>query len=89
MSDEQEEPWGFCVRYKGGYEVKGWPLTTIARWVPPGWSVELPHQCDSWTIAEMEPRDRAVQLLQEFIDEAQAALTALQAGRPYGDPSKI
>jgi hypothetical protein len=66
------EPFGFAVRRFGDDR----------------WSVSLPHQCDSWDIAgedqwtsEAVSRDEAARSLAQFIEEAQQALDALDAGR--------
>jgi hypothetical protein len=49
------------------------------------WIVELPHQCDAWTIAGDEydggTHAEAVAELERFIAEAQAALVALREER--------
>jgi hypothetical protein len=49
------------------------------------WIVELPHQCDAWTIAgdnyDSVPHAEAVAELEKFIAEAQSALAALREGR--------
>ena len=50
------------------------------------WAVYLPHQCQQWDIAgedggeygEGEPHERAVELVEAFVAEAQAALAALR-----------
>lgn len=51
-----------------------------------GWSVSLPHQCDSWDIAGDDgyvgvPQEEAVAELESFIAEAQTALAALREHR--------
>lgn len=52
-----------------------------------GWSVYLPHQCDSWDIAGSNwtpaTKDEAVKGLETFISEAQEALAALKEGRTH------
>lgn len=58
--------------------------------VPTGrWRVELPHQCDAWTIvgesyAEGLDHDAAVVALRSFIDEANRALIALTLQEEFG-----
>jgi hypothetical protein len=57
------------------------------------WQVHLPHQCGTWDIAgegdfwSGVPHAEAVADLERFIAEAQAALEALRAEQPYGDPN--
>lgn len=41
------------------------------------YQVNLPHQCDNWDIARDATRDEAIEKLQAFIAEADAALSAL------------
>jgi hypothetical protein len=49
---------------------------------PEGWRVELPHQCDAWTIAgglyDGTTHEEAVASLEAFIAEAQQAMVALR-----------
>ena len=42
------------------------------------WDVYLPHQCDSWDIADGATREQAIAALQAFIAQAQVALAALE-----------
>ena len=54
------------------------------------WFVGLPHQCDSWEIAGKNYGDgvkwsEAVELTEQFIEEAKEALQALIERRSYGD----
>ena len=53
------------------------------------WVVELPHQCDAWSIAgedgEGVAHAEAVASLEAFIAEAQEALAALREQREFGD----
>lgn len=54
------------------------------------WHVDLPHQCDGWTIAggdygsDAPTHAEAVADLEAFIAEAQAALVALRERREVG-----
>lgn len=53
------------------------------------WHVYLPHQCDEWDITLKDydnwvPHADAVENLEAFIVEAQAALTALKEGQDFG-----
>lgn len=72
------EPFGFVVRHEQVGDD------------PAGWKIYLPHQCQEWFIAgekygaECAPHAVAVAELERFIAEAQQALAALRAGRPYG-----
>ena len=52
-----------------------------------GWTVSLPHQCDSWDIAGAVdwadgavPHEEAVERLRRFVAEAQNALAHLERG---------
>lgn len=51
------------------------------------WVVSLPHQCDNWEIvgeySDGATQDAAIQRLEEFISEAQEALSALRGGREF------
>lgn len=54
----------------------------------PGWRVRLPHQCESWVIAGEEygdgvPHADAIAELERFITEANRALAALRAEKPF------
>lgn len=57
---------------------------------PSGWKVGLPHQCDQWRIdtwsAYNEPstQEAALEALDRFINEANAARAALARGEQYG-----
>lgn len=56
------------------------------------WSVELPHQCDEWGIANVKyhggvSHEVAVAELERFIAEATDALTALRERRTVGGES--
>ena len=42
------------------------------------WDVALPHSCDAWEIVDSDDYERAVETLESFIKEAQAALKALK-----------
>jgi hypothetical protein len=68
------EPFGFKVRH----------ITEDGDTFEPvdQWKVELPHQCEAWTIAGVKyydgvPHAEAVAELTRFIAEAQSALAAL------------
>lgn len=50
---------------------------TLKRY-PVAWRVYLPHQCDEWDIAYADTREEAITELEEFIAEAQDALTQLR-----------
>jgi len=51
---------------------------------PPVWAVDLPHQCDSWSITEWGvSHAAAVAELERFVAEATDALTALREHREY------
>ena len=55
---------------------------------PERWRVELPHQCDNWSISggyAGQPHADAVASLETFITEAQEALTALRAKKEQGN----
>lgn len=72
-------PFGFKVQY---HSADPWDEES-----KPGWSVSLPHQCDAWDVAGSEyepmPGVEAVAELERFIVEAQEALIALRAGKPF------
>ncbi|MEV0382380.1 hypothetical protein [Nonomuraea sp. NPDC050643] len=44
------------------------------------WYVHLPHQCDYWEIARHSTRPKAIEELEKFLVEAQAALELLRSG---------
>jgi hypothetical protein len=56
------------------------------RWTDRGWQVDLPHECNRWTIAgdvnygEGVTKDDAIASLEQFISEARQALEALKDG---------
>ncbi len=71
---------GFCVRRTRDYETNE----------PDGWSVELPHQCDSWVIVGTDYRGEpdhaaAVAEMERFLAEGARALEALRAEREFGE----
>lgn len=54
-----------------------------------GWSVHLPHQCDSWRIdpgwySHPSTQEDALAALDAFIAEAQQAREALARGEQFG-----
>jgi hypothetical protein len=55
---------------------------------PERWRVQLPHQCDAWSIAgdgyDGEPYDKAIASLETFIAEAQQAMVALRQKKEHG-----
>jgi len=70
------EPFGFEVRH----ETVGWMGEPCDLW-----TVCLPHQCDEWLIVgekygDGKSRASAVLTMEQFINEAQAALEKLQRG---------
>lgn len=77
-----DSKFGFTVEYHGP---KDWDPDAKT-----GWQVYLPHQCDQWRIdtwsAYNEPstQDAALEALDAFIVEAQAAREALARGEQYG-----
>lgn len=59
---------------------------TTRDWPAPGgpqpiteWEVELPHQCDEWTITAAATKEQAIRELEQFLTKAQAALDVLRA----------
>jgi hypothetical protein len=74
--DELTNEFGFRVRHPRDWEDN---ITSD------NWIVELPHQCDAWTIAGDEyhgsPHAEVVAGLEKFIAEAVIALVALREGR--------
>lgn len=56
---------------------------------PEGWRVYLPHQCDTWDIAggygSPSTAGQAIEDLEAFAADVQAALAALRSGQTYGE----
>lgn len=80
----EQERFGFRVRLARDWETDE----------PTGnWLVELPHQCDAWSIAGEEldggvEHADAVSALERFLAEGAEALEALRAQRFYGEPDR-
>lgn len=68
-----------------GFEVVHRPVSRY-KTITPGWRVRLPHQCDHWDIAGEDldgvPLDEAIHAMEEFVSEAQDALSRLRAATP-------
>jgi hypothetical protein len=82
MSTASDRRFGFTVEYVTGdadYDE------------PSGWKVYLPHQCDAWRIDEDSAYDKptaqetALEALDRFINEANAARAALARGEQHGN----
>jgi hypothetical protein len=60
------------------------PQMTDKQWatfkdlIEPSYQVYLPHSCGSWEITNTENKEKAIQDLEQFITEAQAALKELK-----------
>lgn len=57
-----------------------------------GWVVALPHQCDAWSISEAYSpvtQEQAIEDLEAFLAEGQAALEALKHGKEFGDKANL
>jgi hypothetical protein len=81
-SETQAAKFGFKVEFRDAY-----PHDEDDA---PGWLVSLPHQCDRWDIVGSvlyggKGWTTACETLQQFIDEATEALTALRQQQEFGD----
>lgn len=83
---DDTEPWAREPEELGGeFEFEA-GVKVEARWydadgVPQlatTYTVRLPHQCDAWEITEERDRDAAIEVMETFIREAQAALEKLR-----------
>lgn len=84
MSDVNR--YGFTVRRA---EPEYWKGETES---PDRWTVQLPHQCDAWTVtaddayADAPEHTEAVVRMERFVNEAVGALAWLRSRRETGTP---
>lgn len=87
MNDKPKSPFGFRVEFEEGDDYL--PLSPERVGDQAKFKVSLDHQCDRWRIdndswyLDGSFKDEAVEELERFIKEAQAALDALRQGREF------
>lgn len=79
MTQEERDPedlggeYGFRAGIRSEWDWVGGEMRLESTFV-----VELPHQCDAWTITNCLNRDSAIEAMENFIAEANDALDKLR-----------